>query len=265
MDFTTVEGSPALKPSGPVDGHSPPSSVRMRSPPFSKSTTNQSTPDHFWYLPPFEGGDHRSKWPTFQCITAGTINGAPEIFVGSPGFANIREGDRIEVRGSGSSNNVIRADRVTLLGRRVAAPQTGVGQTRTPASISTPTAGGTTPSTAPDRIGRVDGVVRQVNATEGRLVVETDRHEILTVRTVASTPVVYQGNTYRVSNLEVGDRIRVEPENGTIAGGAEVRAHSITVTTSAQEANGTPSREVGGLSGRVMRVERSTDQVRVDS
>src|SRR5436190_11454435 len=86
----------------------------------------------------------------------GTINGAPEIFVGSPGFANIREGDRIEVRGTGSSNNVIRADRVTLLGRRVAASQTGVGQTRTPASISTPTAGGTTPSTAPDRIGRVE-------------------------------------------------------------------------------------------------------------
>src|SRR6266516_2978843 len=28
----------------------------------------------------------------------GTINGAPEIFVGTPGFANIREGDRIEVR-----------------------------------------------------------------------------------------------------------------------------------------------------------------------
>jgi hypothetical protein len=195
----------------------------------------------------------------------GTINGAPEIFVGSPGFANIREGDRIEVRGTGSSNNVIRADRVTLLGRRVAASQTGVGQTRTPASISTPTAGGTTPSTAPDRVGRVEGVVRQVNATEGRVVVETDRREILTVRTVASTPVIYQGNTYRVSNLEVGDRIRVEPESGTVTSGAEVRAHSITVTTSAQETNGTPSREVGGISGRVTRVERSTDQIRVDT
>ena len=103
------------------------------------------------------------------------------------------------MRGTGSSNNVIRAERVTLLGRRVAAPQTGVGQTRTPTSVSTPTAGGTTPSTAPDRIGRVDGIVRQVNATEGRIVVETDRREILTVRTVASTPVIYQGNTYRLN------------------------------------------------------------------
>ena len=42
----------------------------------------------------------------------GTINGAPEIFVGSPGFANIREGDRIEVRGSGSSNNIRRGRRL---------------------------------------------------------------------------------------------------------------------------------------------------------
>ena len=195
----------------------------------------------------------------------GTINGAPEVFVGSPGFSNVREGDRIEVRGMGQANYVIRADRVTLLGRPVPAPQTGVGQTRTPNQISTPTASGTTPTTAPDRIGRIEGVVRQVNSTEGRVVIETDRHELLTVRTASSTPVVYQGNTYRVSNLEVGDRVRVDPENGTIASGSEVRAHAITVTVSSQEANGTPSREVGGLSGRVTRVERTSDAIRVDS
>ena len=47
----------------------------------------------------------------------GTINGAPEIFVGSTGFANIRVGDRVEVRGIGHGNSAIRAERVTLLGR----------------------------------------------------------------------------------------------------------------------------------------------------
>src|ERR1051325_4676896 len=99
----------------------------------------------------------------------GTINGAPEIFVGSPGFAHVREGDRIEVRGTGQSNYVVRADRVTLLGRPVAAPQTGVGQTRRPNQISPPTATGTTPTTAPARIGRVDGIVRQVNPADGRI------------------------------------------------------------------------------------------------
>jgi hypothetical protein len=195
----------------------------------------------------------------------GTINGAPEIFVGTTGFANVREGDRVEARGAGSANYVIRAERITLLGRPVAAPQTGVGQTRNPNSISTPTAGGTTPSTAPDRVGRVDGIVRQVNATEGRLVIESDRHEILTVRTVASTPVLYQGNSYRVSNLEVGDRVRIEPESGTVTSGGELRARSITVTVSAQETSGTPTRQIGGLSGRVTRVERSSEMIRVDT
>jgi hypothetical protein len=193
----------------------------------------------------------------------GTINGAPEIFVGTPGFSNLREGDRIDVRGSGSANGVIRAERITLLGRPVPAPQTGIGQTRTPNSISTPTAGGSTPSTAPERIGRMEGIVRQVNPAEGRIVIETDRREIFTVRATSSTPVVYQGNTYRISNLEVGDRVRVEPESGTIASGSEVRAHSITVTVSSQETNGAPSRQIGTLAGRVTRVERTSEMIRV--
>ena len=195
----------------------------------------------------------------------GMINGAPEIFVGSPGFANVREGDRVEVRGVGLANYSVRAERITLLGRPVPAPQTGVGQTRTPNSISTPTAGGTTPTTAPDRLGRVEGIVRQINPAEGRIVIETDRREIFTVRAASSTPVSYQGNTYRLSNLEVGDRIRVQPETGTVASGSEIRAHSILVTVSAQEATGMPSREVGTLSGRVTRVERATETIRVDT
>ena len=160
----------------------------------------------------------------------GTINGAPEIFVGSTGFNEVRVGDRVEVRGVAIGSSTIRAERVTLLGRAVPAPQTGVGQTRTPTSISTPTASGTTPSTAPDRIGRVEGVLQQVNPEEGRLVIVTDRREVLTVRTPQGTPVRYRGDTYRVSNLEVGDRIRVEPEGGAAVTGNEIRARSIDVT-----------------------------------
>ena len=195
----------------------------------------------------------------------GTINGAPEIFVGTAGFANLREGDRVDVRGLGSSNYVVRAERITLLGRPIPASQTGIGQTRTPSSVSTPTAGGTTPSTAPDRLGRFDGVVRQVNVDEGRIVVETDRHQIFTVRGTSSTPVIYQGNTYRLSNLEVGDHVRIAPESGNIASGSEIRARSIEVTVSSQEAGGTPSRQIGSLSGRVTRVERTSETIRVDT
>src|SRR5437764_4883670 len=188
----------------------------------------------------------------------GTINGAPEIFVGATGFNEIRVGDRVEVRGVAIGSGTIRAERVTLLGRAVAAPQTGVGQTRTPTSVSTPTASGTTPSTAPDRIGRVEGVLQQINPEEGRLVIVTDRREVLTVRTPQGTPVRYHGDTYRISNLEVGDRIRVEPQGGVTANGTEVRARSIEVMQSAQESGAAPT-GVGGVSGRVMRVDRSAN------
>src|SRR5205823_4773441 len=105
----------------------------------------------------------------------GTINGAPEIFVGSSGFNNVRVGDRVEVRGTASGGNIVRAERITLLGRPVDAPQTGVGQTRSPTSISTPTASGTRPSTTPDRPSRVEGVLQQINAQAGRLVIVTNQ------------------------------------------------------------------------------------------
>jgi RNase P/RNase MRP subunit p29 len=193
----------------------------------------------------------------------GTINGSPEIFVGETGFNNVRPGDRVEIRGTATAG-VVRAERVTLLGRPDGAPQTGVGQTRTPTSASTPTAYGTTPSTAPDRIGRVEGIVQQINPDEGRLVIVTDRREVLTVRTPPGTPVRYKGDLYRVSNLEVGDRVRVEPEGGAAVTGTEVRARSIEVTQSAQEV-GSASRGVGGLSGRVVRVDRTNNVIQLDT
>jgi hypothetical protein len=196
----------------------------------------------------------------------GTINGAPEIFVGANGFNEVRTGDRVEVRGVAIGSSTIRAERVTLLGRAVPSPQTGVGQTRTPTSISTPTASGTTPSSAPDRIGRVEGVLQQVNAAEGRLVIVTDRREVLTVRTPQGTPVRYRGDTYRVSNLEVGDRIRVEPEGGAAVTGNEIRARSIDVIQSSQEAGGnSASRGVGALTGRVTRVDRTNNVIQLDT
>jgi len=191
----------------------------------------------------------------------GTINGAPEIFMGSSGFNNVRVGDRVEVRGTAAGGSVIRAERITLLGRPVDAPQTGVGQTRTPTSVSTPTASGTRPSTVPDRPGRIEGVLQQINAEAGRLVIVTDQREVLTVRTPQRTPVRYHGDTYRISNLEVGDRVRVEIEGG--AAGTDLSARSIEVTQSAQE-SGSRSNGVGALSGRVTRVDRGNNVIQVD-
>jgi hypothetical protein len=84
---------------------------------------------------------------------------------------------------------------------------------------------------------------------------------VLTVNTPRGTPVRYHGDTYRVSNLEVGDRVRIEP---TGTNGSEIRARSIEVTQSARESGGAPT-GVGGVSGRVTRVDRSANSIQVDT
>jgi len=192
----------------------------------------------------------------------GTINGSPEVFIGSAGFANLRVGDRVEVRGVGRNAGVVGAEYVTLLGRPVPASQTGVGQTRTPNTISPPTVSGTTPSTTAAVPGRIEGVVRQVNAGDGRVVIETDRREMITIRGTSSTPVYYRNTVYRLSNLEPGDRIRVEAEGSTTAG-SEIRARTIDVVQSAQDLGGSVA-QVGALNGRVTSIDRRSNIVRID-
>jgi hypothetical protein len=191
----------------------------------------------------------------------GTINGSPEIFLGSTGFANLRVGDRVEVRGVGRAPGVVGTDSVRLLGRSVPADQVGVGQTRPPSSVSTPPP----PTTSPDRLGRIEGIVRQVNAADGRLVIETDRREMITVRATSATPVYYHGDVYKIGNLEAGDRVRIEPESGTGTSGREMRARVIDVLQSVQDSGGTTSRQVGSITGRVTNVDRRNEIIRVDT
>ncbi|HEX9163295.1 MAG TPA: hypothetical protein VF980_16430 [Thermoanaerobaculia bacterium] len=187
------------------------------------------------------------------------INGKPEIFIGSKGFSNIRSGDRLEIRGLGRAYGEVRADYITLLGRSVAAPQTGVGETRAPGRVSTPTVGSTTTV-----YGRIEGVVRSVDAADNMITVETDRREIFNIRTTSNTPVTYHGDSYRVSNLEPGDRIRVDSDGGTTSD-REIRARSIDVVTSVQDSGATAARSVSTLSGRVTRIDRTADVIRVDT
>jgi hypothetical protein len=176
----------------------------------------------------------------------GMINGQPEIFTGSNGFSNVRLGDRLEIRGTGRANAVIAAEQMTLLGRST--PISSSGNTASPAL-----------GTGTDNWSRVSGLVRQVNVAENRLVVETDRREMITVRTTTRTPVYYQGQTYAVSNLEVGDRVNVEPETGTV-NDREVRARTIEVTRSVREGTtDTPSRSVGSITGKITRIDRTND------
>jgi hypothetical protein len=142
-----------------------------------------------------------------------------------------------------------------LLGRTVSAPQTGVGDTRSPsAGISTPTVGSTATV-----YGRIEGVVRQVNAADNRIVVETDRREIFNVRASSATPVYYKGTTYQISNLEVGDRVSIDSD-GSPTTDREIRARSITVSTAVQDSRGA---RVSSISGRVTRIDRATDTARI--
>ena len=189
----------------------------------------------------------------------GVINGVPEVFTGSSGLANVRAGDRIEVRGIGRGNYTVDGESISLVGRSIQAPQTGVGQSRLPNEVSTPT---TATTAAQATSGRIEGVVRQVNANDYRLVIETDRREIINVRGNSGTPVYYRNEVYQIRNLEPGDRVRIEVESGTATG--EVRARVIDVISSVQE-GGSSGNRVTSVTGRVSRVDRAADVVRVDT
>ncbi len=196
------------------------------------------------------------------------IAGKPEIFTGSSGLSNVRLGDRVEIRGSERGNGIWKADRITLVGRNVEASTTGVGTTRNPStSASTPVDDRAAATTTPrDSGGSVEGTIRSINEDEGRLVIVTNQRRMLTVRTFRSTPVVYRGTTYRITNLEVGDKIRVEAEPRT-AQNDEITARRITVVQSVQDSGTAP--DAGGrvttISGRVTRLESGLDRVYVDT
>lgn len=195
------------------------------------------------------------------------IAGKPEIFTGSSGLSNVRLGDRVEIRGTERGQGVWKADRVTLVGRNVEAAPVGVGSTREPTSVSTPVDDRVTgTATARESGGTVEGTIRSINEDEGRLVIVTNQRRMMTVRTFRNTPVVYRGETYRITNLEVGDRVRIEAEPRN-AQADEITARRITVTQSVQE-SGTGS-DAGGrvttLSGRVSRVESGLDRIFVET
>jgi Domain of unknown function (DUF5666) len=195
------------------------------------------------------------------------INDKPEVFVGSQGFSNLREGDRLEIRGPLRDGGIYGAQRVTLLGRAVPAAPTGVGNSRDPSrDVSTPTAPrqGTYDRTG----GFIEGVIREINDREGRLVVETTTRRLVSVNTRRSTPVWYRGEQYNTSNLEVGDRVRIEADPRD-AQADEITATRIDVTISVQDAGTVPggsgsSATVGVLEGRVTRVEPGLDYIYVD-
>lgn len=186
----------------------------------------------------------------------------PEIFTGSKGFSNLRIGDRVQITGV-IDGDVYRAGRITLVGRDVAAAPVGVGQTRSPGTVATPTA---PPVTADTVTGRIEGTVRDINESEDRLVLQTTDRRLITVRTYRTTPVYYRGTRYNISNLEIGDRIRIEPDTRDTQAD-EITARRIDVTVSVQDA--APDVATGArittIGGTVTRTETSLNQAMLDT
>jgi hypothetical protein len=193
----------------------------------------------------------------------GVIAGKPEIFTGSSGFSNIRMGDRVSVRGT-LREDVVRADTVTLLGRQVTAGSVGVGQTRTQTSVSTPTDDRVT-GTTPPAASVAEGTVRQINLDEGRVVIQTNNRRMITVNTYRNTPVWFRGEQFRINNLEIGDRVRIDVDPRT-AQADEVTARRIEVTQSVQESRGSEAQggTITSITGRVLRVEPGLDYAYID-
>lgn len=195
----------------------------------------------------------------------GVIAGKPEIFTGSSGFSNIRMGDRVSVRGTPRGESVVRADTVTLLGRPVAAGSVGVGQTRTQTTVATPTDDRVTGTVAP-AASVAEGTVRQINLDEGRVVIQTTNRRMITVNTYRNTPVWFRGEQFRINNLEIGDRVRIDVDPRT-AQADEVTARRIEVTQSVQESRGAEGQggTVTSITGRVVRVETGLDYAYINS
>lgn len=165
-----------------------------------------------------------------------------EVFSGANGFAQLRAGDRVEVRGIGDTRGTIAAQEILLLGRPISGSQDSitVGATRT---------------------GTVEGLVRSIRPEDNRVVIETDQREMLTILGTASTPVYHEGGTYRIRNIEVGDRIRVEVESSSSSG---VRPRLINVVSDATPESTAGGRTVTSIYGQVTRVDTRTSSFRIE-
>lgn len=163
-----------------------------------------------------------------------------EVYAGAAAFTHLRVGDRIEVRGAGGANQSIAAEDVYLLGRSVEAPR----------------------PRETDQPGTLTGTVRSVTTRDSRVVIETDARTMHTIFGSASTPVYYQGQVYRIRNIEVGDRVRVDVESATRDG---VRARRIDVLASVSRPDeaAAGNRMVTSIVGRVTRADARALTLRV--
>ncbi|MBI2213399.1 MAG: hypothetical protein HYU52_07120 [Acidobacteria bacterium] len=114
---------------------------------------------------------------------------------GDDGLEMLDEGDHIVVNGLKSDDDSVRAREIAIAGRAAAQPA--------PAASATAAVPAFTPTQ------RVSGVVRAVDASAGRIVIETDGDGVVAFYGDRDTPVFYKGVIYQMPSLEVGDTVTV--------------------------------------------------------
>lgn len=163
------------------------------------------------------------------------------VYTGANGFTRVRVGDRVDIRGIGATDSMINAEEVVLLGRSLSS-NSGTNSSRT--SIS--------------------GTVRQITPSTSRITLETDNREMLTIFGTSSTPVYFEGTTYKIANIEVGDRVKVEIDSESRDG---IRPRSIDVLQSVSDpvSGRSNDRTVTSLTGRVTRIDAKGQIIRLDT
>jgi len=167
------------------------------------------------------------------------FGGTSEVFSGVTGFGRLQVDDRVEVSGMGGASATLSADDVLLLGK-------GKGSSTSTAIPANP----------------IEGIVRNTPDQETRLVVETDDRQIYTIQGTSTTPVNYQGQTYRISNIEAGDRVRVQIAQANSIN--DLRARSIDVLSSVSHTGKDVDRgAITSVIGRITRLDTKGQTLRV--
>lgn len=157
--------------------------------------------------------------------------------VGFAGLGDVRTGDRVRIRGTGVSTGVMQAEEIVLVGRAVA--------------------GGATQTTA--RPATLEGIVRSVSRTENRFTMETSGRDIVTILGEAATPVLYEGRTYGIGNLEAGDGVRVTV--GAWEGSSAI-ARAVDVVSDARDAR---AGSLTSVSGRITATNSSARRATLET
>lgn len=171
----------------------------------------------------------------------GVLPGGESIVSGDAGLRELRIGDRVRVTGSATSASTVRATDVMLIGRSVsAAPRAG---------------------TQPGN--ELDGIIRDIRIRDRSFVLEADDGTRTTIVGTDETPVRFEGQTYSLRNLEVGDRVRVVVDTRLSSGGVRAREIQVLVDSTPDVAGGIRSQNY--VTGRVERIDTRANRITVNA